>query len=209
MRCSSGAGSCSVVGTGSTQALTALWVADANNIFVVGAAGTVLRCSSTGSCSAINSGTTQPLYAVGGSGANNVYATGLAGRSSRCSASSGQCTPLTSGSTLSALGVRQRHNNVYIGGTASTLLRCAASATTLHTALGWRHGRCQQSSVASMPPMSITLGSGGSLLRCSADSTTCGALTGGTTTPQLFGLGQQQRLGLRRQHRGWPAALWR
>ena len=64
--------------SGTTNNLNGIWGTDANNIWVVGDSGTLLKWNGA-AWTAQTSGTVSKLYDVWGSDANNFWAVGLAG----------------------------------------------------------------------------------------------------------------------------------
>ena len=114
--------------------LRKVWGSDPLNVYAVGDAGTIVRCTAaTSVCTPLNSGTTARLNSVWGSDAENVYAVGD-GVIVRCRAGSDTCQPMSLGtaSTFKAVWGSDA-NNVYVVGNNGTIVRCSAGSNACVT----------------------------------------------------------------------------
>ena len=116
--CDAAGGACVALASGTTQGLRAVWASDANNIYVAGDGGTVLRCSvGLNACSSLTVNTTQLFHSIWGIDGNNVYIVGGGGSVRRCAAGSTTCTELNSGVSQNLLSVwGSDTSNVYVAG---------------------------------------------------------------------------------------------
>jgi cysteine-rich repeat protein len=128
--------------SGTTVALSSAWASGDNDIYAVGAQGTVLHFDGT-SWSTEPSGTTQPLSAVWGSGPSDVFVVGGAGTILHRSGAS--WTVMTSGTTQYLTAVwGTGPTNVYVAGLSGTLLHydgaswsAISTGTSLHLRGVW------------------------------------------------------------------------
>lgn len=114
--------------------LNKVWGSDPLNVYAVGRAGTVVRCTAaTSVCTPLNSGTTAMLNSVWGSDAENVYAVGDR-VIVRCRAGSDTCEPMSLGtaSTFKAVWGSDA-SNVYVVGTNGSIVRCSAGSNSCVT----------------------------------------------------------------------------
>ncbi|HNN94392.1 MAG TPA: hypothetical protein PKI03_19075, partial [Pseudomonadota bacterium] len=116
------------------QALNKVWGSDPLNVYAVGQAGMIVRCTAaTSVCTPLNSGTTALLNSVWGSDAENVYAVGN-GAIVRCRAGSDICEPLSFGTASEFKAVwGSDANNVYAVGTNGSIVRCSSDSGTCVT----------------------------------------------------------------------------
>jgi hypothetical protein len=92
----------SVMDSGTTTDLNAVWGSDSANIFAVGNSGTIIRYDGT-SWSPVTSGTTADLYGIWGSDGANIFAVGKSGAILHYDGVS--WSPMTSATTADFYGV--------------------------------------------------------------------------------------------------------
>lgn len=142
------------------QNLNGIWGSSANDIFAVGAGGTILHCNNgTGGAAAwtaMTSGTTEALYGVWGTAANDVYAVGASGTILHYDGIS--WSAMTSDSERNLYGAwGTSSSNVYVvgesTGKASTILHwdgstwtAVAGGTSLYT---WVNGHSGETATVS------------------------------------------------------------
>jgi len=88
--------------SGTTKNLYGVWGTASNNVYAVGASGTILKYNGT-SWSSQTSGTTNNLYGIWGTASNNIFAVGASGIILNYTAS--WSSPMTSGTTSNLYGV--------------------------------------------------------------------------------------------------------
>jgi hypothetical protein len=107
--------------SGTTAELYGMWGSDANNVWAVGAGGTILKWDGA-SWISVSSGTTNDLAAVWGTQASNVWAVGAAGTILRWNGSA--WSSHTSGTTNNLLGLwGSDANDVWAVGMNGTILK--------------------------------------------------------------------------------------
>ncbi|HEY5946284.1 MAG TPA: PPC domain-containing protein, partial [Kofleriaceae bacterium] len=121
--------------SGSTADLNAVWGSDPNNVFAVGAGGTILHFDGT-QWSAMTSNTTATLFGVWGSAPNVVFAVGAAGMIVRFNGTS--WTPTTE-STYELHGISGTSSLVLAVGKSGTVLRYDGASWTRMTTPGSSH----------------------------------------------------------------------
>ncbi|MBX3159810.1 MAG: hypothetical protein KF773_27820 [Deltaproteobacteria bacterium] len=132
LTCAAGAWCTETAPIAATTMLRSVWAADANNVFAVGDAGTIVR-RTNGAWSAMTSGTTQTLKGVWGTSATNVWAVGFGGTALRFDGTT--WTPVSVGTTTNLQAVwMSSASDIWIAG-PSTIWRSTNGGTSF-TATG-------------------------------------------------------------------------
>lgn len=132
--------------SGTSEDLNAVWGPAANEMYIVGAKGTILRFDGA-ALTPMSSGTTAALYAVWGTGAADVYAAGEGGALLRYDGVKWVSLPTASAQTIR--GLNGVEGDLYAVGAQGTILHSAgketpwssmASGTSEHLLAVWRVG---------------------------------------------------------------------
>jgi len=118
--------------SGTAETLNIIWGSSANDVYIVGETGTILRSTNGGTTwTPQTSGTTETLHAVWGSSANDVYISGALGTILHSTDSGTTWTPQTSGVTEPLTFIwGSAANDIYACGTVGTILHSTDGGTT-------------------------------------------------------------------------------
>ena len=167
-------GSWSVMDSGTSADLDAVWGADNTHVFAVGKSGAILRYDGT-SWSSMTSATTNDLYGIWGTGSTNIFAVGKSGTILRYDGTS--WSSMASGTTVDLYGIwGTGRANTFAVGKSGTILRydgiswsSMVSATAADLYGIWGTGSANI----------LTVGKSGTILRY--DGTFWSSMTSGTS----------------------------